>query len=254
MKTRSSILYLALAAGVIAGSGWRLADLAFAADEKRSVAATPAPKFEKDGKTPQAGFVKRHEGFLDIAKKGGVDVVFFGDSITDGWRGSGKDVWAKSFEPLKSANFGIGGDRTQHVLWRIAQGEMEGIKPKVAVVMIGTNNTGGDSAADIAEGITEVVKAIQKKSPETKVLLLAVFPRGAKLPNAQNDKIIEVNKTVAKLDDGKTIRYLDIGPKFLVDGQIPKEIMPDFLHLSQKGYQIWADAITPTLSEMLGKK
>jgi lysophospholipase L1-like esterase len=226
-----------------------------AQDAKKSVAATPAPKFEKDGKTPQQGFVKRHEGFVEIAKKGGVDVVFFGDSITDGWRGAGKDAWAKNFEPLKSANFGIGGDRTQHVLWRITGGELEGIKPKVAVVMIGTNNSGSDSAADIAEGVTEVVKLIKSKSPETKVLLLAVFPRGQKIPNTGNDKLIEVNKTVAKLDDGKTVRYLDIGPKFLdKEGQLPKEIMPDYLHLSPKGYEIWAEAMLPLLNEMLGKK
>ncbi|OAI54741.1 GDSL family lipase [Planctomycetaceae bacterium SCGC AG-212-F19] len=182
-------------------------------------------------------------------------MVFFGDSITVGWRGAGKEVWAKNFDPLKSANFGIGGDRTQHVLWRIAGGELEGIKPKVAVVMIGTNNSGSDSAPDIAEGVTEVVKLIKNKSPETKVLLLAVFPRGQKIPNTGNDKLIEVNKTVAKLDDGKSVRYLDIGPKFLdKEGQLPKDVMPDYLHLSPKGYEIWAEAILPLLNEMLGKK
>lgn len=222
------------------------------AQDKKSAAATPTPKFDKDGKTPQPGFIKAHEDYVGVAKKGGVDVLFLGDSITAGWRGSGKEAWSKNIDPLKAANFGIGGDRTQHVLWRIVNGELEGITPKVAVVMIGTNNSGGDSAEDIAEGVTEIVKTIRTKSPTTKVLLLAVFPRGAKQPNTQNDKLITVNKTLAKLDDGKTIRYLDIGPKFLdKEGQLPKEIMPDFLHLSAQGYAIWAESMLPTLKEML---
>jgi lysophospholipase L1-like esterase len=250
MKSRTVI-----ALAVLASLFVLVLDAALAQDTKKSAAATPTPKFDKDGKTPQPGFVKRHEGFVEIAKKGGVDVLFLGDSITDGWRGSGKDVWTKQIEPLKAANFGIGGDRTQHVLWRIVNGELDGIKPKVAVVMIGTNNSGSDPAADIIEGVTEIVRTIQKKSPDTKVLLLAIFPRGKELPNAQNDKLIEVNKALAKLDDGKSVRFLDIGAKFLgPDKQLPKEIMPDFLHLSPKGYEIWAEAMLPTLNEMLGKK
>jgi lysophospholipase L1-like esterase len=255
MRSAHWSIRLLLAGGLLLGSLEQLATSLFADDAKKSVAATPAPKFDKDGKTPQPGFVKRHESFVDIAKKGGVDVLFLGDSITDGWRGGGKEVWAKNFEPLKAANFGIGGDRTQHVLWRITQGELEGIKPKVAVLMIGTNNTGGDPAADIAEGITTIVKTIREKSPDTRVLLLAVFPRGQKIPNPGNTKIEEINKTVAKLDDGKTVRYLDISKKFMdSDGQLPKEIMPDYLHLSPKGYEIWAGAMMPLLKEMLGGK
>ena len=220
--------------------------------DKKNPATTPSVRLDKKGK-PDAGWLKRHEGFVEIAKKGGVDVLFMGDSITDGWRGkNGKAVWDKNFAPLQAANFGIGGDRTQHVLWRIQNGELDGIKPKVAVLMIGTNNSGSDSAAQIAEGVTAIVKTIHEKSPTTKVLLLAVFPRGKTIPNSQNDKLIEVNKTIAKLDDGKTVKYLDIGSKFLKEGQLPKEIMPDYLHLSEAGYQIWADAITPTLRQMLG--
>jgi lysophospholipase L1-like esterase len=121
--------------------------------------------------------------------------------------------------------------------------------------MIGTNNTGSDSAEDIAAGIKAIVQTIHQKSPKTKVLLLAVFPRGKEMPNPGNTKIQEINKIIAKLDDGKSVRYLDIGPKFLgSDKNLPKEVMPDFLHLSPKGYQIWADAMLPTLTEMLGKK
>lgn len=218
--------------------------------DKKNPATTPAPR--------DAGWVKRHEGFVEIAKKGDVDVLFLGDSITDGWRGfnpknksGGKNVWDKTFAPLKAANFGIGGDRTEHVLWRIQNGELDGIKPKVAVLMIGTNNSGANSAEQISEGITVIVKTIREKSPTTKVLLLAVFPRGKMIPNPGNTKIIEINKTVAKLDDGKNVKFLDIGAKFMKDGQIPADIMYDYLHLTETGYQLWADAITPTLKEML---
>ena len=221
--------------------------------DKKNPAATPSPRMTKD--KPDAGWMKRHDSFVEIAKKGHVDVLFLGDSITDGWRGkAGKGVWDKAFGDLHPANFGIGGDRTQHVLWRIQNGELEGITPKVAVLMIGTNNTGSDSAEQIAEGVAAIVKHLQHKSPHTKVLVLAVFPRGKMIPNAGNTKISEINKIIAKLDDGKNVKYLDIGEKFMKDGQIPASIMPDYLHLSEAGYQIWADAITPTLTAMLKSK
>lgn len=196
--------------------------------------------------------IPRHKQFLAIAKKGDVDVLFLGDSITHGWEG--QKAWKTYFEPLKAANFGIGGDQTGHVLWRITEGkEMEGITPKVAVLMIGTNNSGRDSSEQIAEGITLIVKTIHKQSPTTKVLLLGIFPRNKDGKAPIRKKLADVNKIVAKLDDaGKTVKYLDIGEKFLdSDGNLPKEIMPDALHLSAKGYEIWAEAITPTLKEML---
>jgi lysophospholipase L1-like esterase len=202
--------------------------------------------------------VARHKQFLEIAKKGNVDVVFIGDSITQGWGNNA--AWKKNFEPLKAANFGISGDQTGHVLWRLTEGgELDSIKPKVAVVMIGTNNTpmrknpeDNHSAEQIAGGIKRIVETIQK-TPQTKVLLLAVFPRDAKPGTDKRNKITEINKIIAKLDDGgKTVKYLDIGAKFLdSEGNLPKDIMPDFLHLSVKGYEIWADAITPTLKDML---
>jgi len=198
---------------------------------------------------------KRHQGFLEIAKKGGVDFLLLGDSITDGWRGKGgKAVYAEHFEPLKAANFGIGGDRTQHVLWRLQNGELDGITPKLCMLMIGTNN-GKDSAEDVAAGITAIIKEIQKKSPTTKVLLLGIFPRGEK-PNPGREKNDKVNTIVAKLDDGgKTVKYLDIGAKFMAeDKSISKDIMPDFLHLSEAGYKIWADAVLPTVKELLAAK
>lgn len=223
-----------------------------------ATAQEPKKKAEPESATvpkPREGaWVKRHESFLERAKKGDVNLLFLGDSITQGWEGGGKATWERFYGPRHAANFGIGGDRTQHVLWRLDNGEADGIKPKVAVLMIGTNNSGQNSADEIAEGIEAIVKKLHEKLPETKILLLAVFPRGEK-PGPTREKLAAVNQRVAKLDDGKTVKYLDIGPKFLnEDGTISKEIMPDFLHLTPKGYRIWADAIEPTLWSMLDEK
>jgi lysophospholipase L1-like esterase len=206
----------------------------------------------------------RHKKFLEVVAKGDADVVFIGDSITQGWEGAGKEVWAKHFGPRKAANFGIGGDRTQHVLWRITTGkELEGISPKAAVLMIGTNNAGTNSAEEIAAGVEAIVQELRKQKPDMKILLLGVFPRATpkdlKDPNHAsaselNTKLPEVNKRIAKLDDGKTVKYLDIGPKFLdSEGGLAKDVMPDYLHLSPKGYAIWAEAIQEPLNELLKK-
>ena len=215
----------------------------------------PAQKFGPDGKV-NAGFIASHERFVKTAQEGKAQLVFLGDSITAGWGGK-KDIWEKAFGKYQPANFGIGGDRTQHVLWRIQNGELDGIKPKACVVMIGTNNSGSDPAEGIAKGVTAIVETIRAKQPQAKILLLAVFPRGEKpstpeKANAGRDKLKQVNEIIAKLDDGKNVHFLDIGAKFLQpDGSISKDIMPDFLHLSAAGYQIWADAISPKLAELM---
>src|SRR5437773_7544336 len=120
----------------------------------------------------------RHDEFLKVAKAGGVDLLFVGDSITDGWRSTGKSVWDKAFAPLKAANFGISGDRTEHVIWRLRNGELEGIQPKLMVLMIGTNN--GDAAADVAQGIKTIIADLHDRHPRCKVLLLGIFPRSEK--------------------------------------------------------------------------
>ncbi len=197
----------------------------------------------------------RHDGFMEDIKKGSNDLVFIGDSITDGWRGGGKKVWDEAFGPLKPLNLGISGDRTQHVIWRLQNGELEGYEAKLSVIMIGTNN-GGDSKEDVAAGITAIVKECLKRQPKAKVLLLGIFPRGAKANDGGRAKNNLVNQIVAKLDDGgKTVKYLDIGDKFLdANKDLPKDIMPDALHPNAKGYQIWADAILPTIKEMMGVK
>jgi N-acetylglucosamine-6-sulfatase len=211
-----------------------------------------APKVGGDGKM-NAGFQKQHESFVEIAKKGEAQVVFLGDSITAGWNGQ-KALFEKEYAQYKAANFGIGGDRTQHVLWRVENGEFEGIKPKVVVLMIGTNNSGvgENSVEQIAAGIKNIIAAIHKRTPDTKVLLLAIFPRGpGETNNPGRTKNKAVNEVIAKLHDGKKVHYFDIGAKFLAaDGTLSKEIMPDQLHLNAKGYQIEADAIREKLAEL----
>ncbi|MFM7606282.1 MAG: GDSL-type esterase/lipase family protein, partial [Prosthecobacter sp.] len=137
-----------------------------------------AEKFGADGKV-NAGFIAAHERFVKIAQEATAKLVFLGDSITAGWAGK-KEIWDKAFLSYKPVNFGIGGDRTQHVLWRITHGELDSIKPKTVVLMIGTNNSGSDSAEGIAKGITAIVETIRSKQPQAKILVLAVFPRGEK--------------------------------------------------------------------------
>ncbi len=213
----------------------------------QSPAITPVPR---DNPT---NWLARHEGFVAQAKKGGIDLLFLGDSITDNWRRYGAKVWAQHYTARHAANFGIGGDRTQHVLWRIEHGELDGLDPKVIVLMIGTNNSKSDSADDIAAGVENIVAVIRKKCPNSKILLLAIFPRGKPDDTPDQMKTIsQANARIAKLDDGKTVRFLSINDKFLgPDGKVRADLMRDFLHPNEQGYEVWAGAMEPTLAAML---
>ena len=212
------------------------------------------------------GFRTRHDGFVEIAKKGDIDVLFMGDSITDFWRRegaagvvnpptAGKMVFDKYYGGMKVANFGISGDSTQGVLYRLQNGEGQGFQPKVVMLMIGTNNTGGNygacSSAEIAEGVGAVVLELRKDFPAAKILLLGIFPRNNP-GDALRKTVTGVNPIIAKLHDGKNIFYLDIGDKFLAaDGTIPRDIMADGLHPTEKGYMIWAEAVKAPLADLL---
>jgi lysophospholipase L1-like esterase len=212
------------------------------------------------------GTEKRHESFNEIARKGEAQLVFLGDSITHGWENKGKTVWEQTWAPLKAANFGIGGDRTEHVLWRIDHGNFDGIKPKEIVLMIGTNNTGHQgrpqkeldgavyqcSAVQTADGIKAILAKLQQKCPEAKILLLAIFPRGADKEDKFRQQNEATNALVKAFADDKKVFFLDVGGKFLdADGTLPKSIMPDQLHPNEKGYQIWSDAIEAKVKELL---
>ena len=195
----------------------------------------------------------RQNQVLERAKKnpGDYDIEFIGDSITQGWEGKGAKVWSEFYGQRKVINFGVSGDRTQHVLWRFEHGQLDGIKAKAAVVMIGTNNSKDNSEAEILAGVEAIVQQIRVRQPETKIILLAIFPRGNTF-SAQRGKILQVNEALAKLDDGKNIFYLDFGSQLIEnDGSISPAIMPDYLHPNDAGYRIWAKATEPKLKEIL---
>jgi lysophospholipase L1-like esterase len=202
------------------------------------------------------GFRTKHSANVEIAKKGDIDILFMGDSITDFWRSptgnfAGKPVFDKYYGEMKVANFGISGDTTQGVLYRLRNGEGQGFKPKAIMLMIGTNNTGRNTPPEIAEGIGAVVLEMRKDFPDAKILLLAVFPRGTP-DNPVRAAIAGINKSISKLHDGKHVFYLDIGEKFLdASGNIPREVMTDGLHPSTKGYEIWAEAVKEPLANLV---
>jgi lysophospholipase L1-like esterase len=242
--------------------------------------------------------IPRHQEFLKRIEQsqGAGDVIFLGDSITHGWEG--QKAWQEHFGSFKPVNLGIGGDQTGHVLWRITDGhELDRLKPKVAVIMIGTNNTGAHSAQQIAGGIQAIVEELRRQKPDIKVLILGVFPRGNssdgertlvqireaiqpindELKKDQPDtkrlnalvkslerqkgtipatkltkKIGEINNLIAKLDDGKNVFYKDIGKQFLDEnGGLSGDIMPDYLHLSPKGYDLWGKAIKNDIEKLV---
>ena len=192
---------------------------------------------------------------------GDYDIEFIGDSITQGWESRGSNVWREFYGKRKVINLGVSGDRTEHVLWRFEQGQLDGVKAKVAVVMIGTNNSGKNkdgtdsyTDADILEGVTAIVNEIRRRQPDAKIILLGIFPRG-KTFSPQRGRLLEVNQALARLDDGKHIFYLDFGSQYIEnDGSISKDIMPDALHPNEAGYKIWANAMEPKLKQFLGKK
>ena len=280
-------MYRLITAGCVLALGLLMPVLA--AEEK--TADNPAvKKLNRD--------IPRHKEFLKRIEqsKGDGDVIFLGDSITHGWEG--QKAWQEYFGSFKPVNLGIGGDQTGHVLWRITEGhELDNLKPKAAVIMIGTNNTGGHSAQQIAGGIKAIVEELKSQKPNIKILVLGVFPRGGSgdaeqsleqitagikpideelqkekpdvtrlnalvrklaqqkgtIPAAKlNKKIAEINAIIANLDDGKTVFYKDIGNGFLDQkGGLSGEIMPDYLHLSAKGYDIWGKAIKDDLEKLV---
>jgi lysophospholipase L1-like esterase/cephalosporin-C deacetylase-like acetyl esterase len=196
----------------------------------------------------------RHLRINDRVSEGKVDLIFIGDSITSGWESRGPKVWDKFYAKRNAVNLGIGGDRTQHVIWRLNNGNVKGISPKAAVVMIGTNNSRDNTPEQIAEGVTVIINQLRTKLPDTKVLLLAIFPRGANSEDSRRQVNQKANAIFSKLADGDHVHYLDIGPKFITnDGVLTRGMMPDLLHLNEQGYVIWAESIESSLSKLLGK-
>lgn len=226
-----------------------------AASPAETAAARTAPPFIAKKRDSHARFNIRHEQNLERIKQGPIDLLFLGDSITDRWSSSPL-VWDKYFGKFNPANFGVGGDRTENVLWRIENGELAGFSPKVVVLMIGTNNTHTNQPDEIVKGIGAIIKTVQQKAPQAKILLHAIFPREARMKNGKPamepvEKVKEVNKHLPALAKEMGVEYLDISDKFLTDGHVPKAIMPDGVHLNEAGYEIWGKAVEPAIARMM---
>ena len=204
-------------------------------------------------------WVNRHQTKLKEKQNraDSIKLVFVGDSITHSWEKTGASIWKEKFAPYGALNLGYSGDRTEHVLWRIGKegGEIEGLDPKLYVLMIGTNNTGQNhdsDPAETAEGVSTIVQQLLVKSPSCKVLLLAIFPRGATADNPLRKRNSEINTLIASLDENERVEFLNINQVFLdEEGNLPKEIMPDLLHPNLKGYQLWADAIEAPIKRLM---
>ena len=199
---------------------------------------------------------QRHDAFVETAKNGDFDILFLGDSITDWWQqnaaqGGGADVQKKYFGDVKVANFAIAGDTTQGVLWGLQNGEGQGHKPKAIMLMIGTNNTGSNTGPEIAEGVGAIILELRKDFPDAKILLLAIFPRGANADDSNRIKNEEANKIIAKLNDGKHVFFMNINDKFLNDNGSLIGFRRDNLHPDAEGYEIWASAVAPILKSWI---
>ena len=204
-----------------------------------------------------------HQQMVENLKKGRIDVYFAGDSITRRWRATDYPQflanWNENFFGWNAANFGWGGDTVQNILWRLQNGELDGVHPKVIVLLAGTNNVGRSPAsdakvADITKGIKALLDTLRDKAPQATIILMGILPRndGAK-PTAAMPSINKINENIAKFADGKLIRYLGINDKLAdKDGKLLEGMTEDRLHLSLKGYQVWADALKPLLTELLG--
>jgi len=244
---------------------WRMKKLLFAFTFAVSAFLTISAEAENTATIPApspmpTNWMSLHKSFVAQAKQDKINLLFLGDSITAGWlwTGWGLNVWNKDYAPLHAADFGIGYNRTQNVLWQIDHGELEGIHPKVVVLLIGTNNMGNEdngkprnSLPEIVEGVAAIVEDVRVKLPESKLLLIGVFPRGHK-DDSIRAQVKELNSQLAKLAGGKMVRFLDINSKLMApDGSISENFRPDFLHPKAQGYQIWADAMQGTLDEMM---
>ena len=218
-------------------------------DKYRALTTVQVPR-DNSAIRPVPRNAARHDSFVELARKGDIDLLLVGDSITDLWRNS-TETYATYFGKYRVGNFAISGDTTQGVLWGLQNGEGTGFQPKAIMMMIGTNNSGANTGPEIAEGVGAIVLELRKDFPNAKILLLAIFPRNA--PTSNNRKVnAEASAIYSKLGDNKNVFYMDIGEKFLSpDGTISTEIMADGLHPTAKGYVIWGDAVKDKLAELM---
>ncbi|MBX3423238.1 MAG: sulfatase-like hydrolase/transferase [Pirellulaceae bacterium] len=256
-------------------SEWNLFDLQLDPDEMRSLHADPAyadiligmkrryhdlrqlydvnsaaiPASRGD----EGWWKQRTEQLSHNAQSEDVRLIFIGDSITQGWESEGRDTWQEFYQPRRAVNLGVSGDRTEHVLWRLTHGNLGKMKPKVAVLMIGTNNTGHvmQDPGQVAQGVRAILHTLAQQRPDTKVVLLGVFPRGGGPWDLARLNNVAINQYLQRMHDGQRVYYRDLSSAFLQpDGTISSQIMPDLLHLSPAAYRVWAEALEPTLKEL----
>ena len=195
----------------------------------------------------------RHDAVNARLKQGNADILFVGNSITNGWENGGKKYWDQYFAPLNAVNMGFGWDWTQHTLWRLDHSEFDNISPKLAVVLIGTNNSNGDdnTAEEIADGIIAVCGRLNRRFPKMKILLLAILPRQPE-PCPQRTKVAKASRMASCITDGKRIHYLDLAGCFVEEnGRLRQNLMPDYLHPNEEGYLILAEALAPKINELI---
>jgi len=224
----------------------------------RTESVTPAPQ---SATWAVDWWMPRHEKKLEELRKlkaAGLnpDLVFIGDSITHGWEDGGAAVWKQHYAKYHALDLGFSGDRTEHVLWRLQHGEVDAIQPKVAVLMIGTNNTGHrqEDPATIAAGIQRIIEELQRRLPQTKVLLLAIFPRDEQPTSRLRQLNERVNGIISGFADGRRVFFLNINAALTnADGTLSKDVMPDLLHPNEKGYGLWAQSMEPSLKKLLSE-
>lgn len=217
--------------------------------DRKPAAVVPVPRTE-------SWWTTRHEQVLTHIHQGKMDLLLIGDSITQGWADSGRRIWDAYYGRRHAMNLGFAGDRTEHVLWRLNHGEIEGMAPKLVVLMIGTNNTGQrhDPPEETAAGIQAILTTLRMRLPGTKILLLGVFPRSASTDDPFRRLNAAINDRLRHYADNQQVFFLDLSRRFLDDrGRLSQDLMPDYLHPSERGYQVWADGMEDVIRALLDK-
>lgn len=219
------------------------------AQDPKPASVVPVPQTE-------SWWTARHEDTLAHLRQGNIDLLMIGDSITQGWASEGRRIWDAYYGHRRAVNLGFNSDRTEHVLWRLDHGEIEGIAPTLVILMIGTNNTSArhDSPEDTAAGIQAILATLRTRLPWTKILLLGVFPRSASADDPLRKVNAAIDGQLQAYVDNQHIFFLDLGQHFLDDrGRLAQDLMPDYLHPSERGYQVWADSMEPIIRQLLGE-
>jgi beta-glucosidase len=215
--------------------------------DRKPAAVVPVPQ-------TSPWWTTRHEHTLERIRQGEVDLLLIGDSITQRWEDAGHRIWDAYLGRRRAVNLGFGGDRTEHVLWRLDHGEIEGIAPKLVVVMIGTNNTGArhDPPEETAAGIQAILTTLRTRLPISKILLLGVFPRSSSVDDPLRRLNVAVNDHLRHYADNQQVFFLNLSQHFLDDrGRLSQDLMPDYVHLSERGYQVWADGMEDMIRKLL---